>query len=417
MRRGLTYLAVAVAVVAVFVALAHLPAARSMALQWGLRALHSRVGIDATVRDISYNLLTLDVHLRGLTVTAAGSSIPFVTADEVSVDLPWGAVFGSAAVERLDARGLAVDIVRAADGTVNLPKSGDRTASATAPRIVVGGLVLADTRVRYRDLGSQFSLDVSGLNLTMTPAANGVITGRLSTDTGPALRGQNLSVDGAVTGSIAYDGSSLAFDGVSYRSTVGELRTNGRLEALWGTPAARLTVDGAVELTRLSTALSIEPPLDGRVTLSGPVTGELSKLEATLTATSDQLQWEHLTPRNVTAAVVLTPGAVRVDKASLQLGGGAVSGTGGLLFESGMASIDASWQGVPLDALVDQPLPGNVATRLTGRTALTWDTSQCFDALSQVALLKRIAWTPMTGPVRSSACVTTRHCRDGSCRT
>ena len=49
--------------------------------------------------------------------------------------------------------------------------------------------------------------------------------------------------------------------------------------------------------------------------------------------------------------------------------------------------------------------------------ALTRDTSQCFDALSQVALLKRIAWTPMTGPVRSSACVTTRHCRDGSCRT
>src|SRR5204862_8070257 len=97
-RRGLTYLAVALVAAAAFVALAHLPAVRLMVLRWGLQSLHDRAGIEATARDISYNLLTLDAVVHGLTATAAGSSIPFLTADEVSVDLPWGAVFGTPAV-------------------------------------------------------------------------------------------------------------------------------------------------------------------------------------------------------------------------------------------------------------------------------------------------------------------------------
>ena len=125
MRRGLTYLAVVLVAAATLVTLAHLPAARSMALRWGLQSLRNRAGIDATAREVSYNLLTLAVRLRGLSATATGSSVPFLTAEEVSVHLPWGAVFGTPAVERLDARGVVVDIVREADGTLNLPTSGE----------------------------------------------------------------------------------------------------------------------------------------------------------------------------------------------------------------------------------------------------------------------------------------------------
>ena len=388
MRRGLTYLAVALAAAAAFVMLAHLPAARSIALRWGLQSLRDRAGIDATASDISYNLLTLDVHLRGLTATAVGSTIPFLTADEVAIDLPWAAAFGTMAVERLDARGLAIDIVRAADGTLNLPKS-DTARTTNPPRVVVGSLALAGGRVRYRDIASQFSLDVTGMNLTMTPSGSGplppgsgVIGGRVSTQNGPALRAPNLSLDGTVTGSLAYDGSSLTLSGVSYRSTVGELRTSGRLDALWGTTTAQLTLDGAVKMADLSTALGIDPAMEGQVTLHGPITGELAKLSAALTASSDRVQWRHLAPQTLSAGVVLTPDDVRVDRASLQLGGGRLSGTGSLAFDSGTASVDASWQGVPIDALVEGPLPGNPDALLTGRTSLTWDMARGIQGLT-----------------------------------
>ena len=55
--------------------------------------------------------------------------------------------------------------------------------------------------------------------------------------------------------------------------------------------------------------------------------------------------------------------------------------------------------------LVDSEL---IALEEDGSVALTRDTSQGFDVRSQVALLKKIAGTPMTPSVRSSTCATTR---------
>src|SRR5204863_1907462 len=53
-----------------------------------------------------------------------------------------------------------------------------------------------------------------------------------------------------------------------------------------------------------------------------------------------------------------------------------------LAFVSSAASIDATWQGVSVDALVAQPLPGNLGTVLTGTTALRWETARGIQGLT-----------------------------------
>jgi outer membrane protein assembly factor BamA/autotransporter translocation and assembly factor TamB len=380
-RRALIVLAAVLAAAAALVALAHLPAARSLALRWALQSLRARAGVNATAREVSYNLLTLDVRLRGVTATATGASVPFLTAEELSVDLPWSAVFGTLTVERLDARGVFLDIVRNADGTLNLPASGD-DSPAPNRQIIVGSLALEDGRVRYRDTAGQIMLDTSGVDLAMTPAGRGVIAGPLSTRTGPAFRAPGVAVDGTLAGTLRYDGSSLTLGNVAYRSPLGEVRANGQLTTVWGTATAQLTLDGTLELSNVSTALAIEPALAGRVRFSGPVAGELSRVTARLTTNSDSIRWQHLRPEDVSATLQMTTDAVRIERASLRLGGGRIAATGGFAFDPKAASIDANWQGVPIEALADRPLPGNLGALLTGRAALDWDTARGLQGLT-----------------------------------
>ena len=147
----------------------------------------------------------------------------------------------------------------------------------------------------------------------MTPAGPGVIAGRLSTRTGPSFRAPTLDMGGTLSSSIRYDGSSLTLSSVAYRSPAGELRAGGRLDTLWGTATAQLAVDGTLDLANLSTALAIEPPLAGRVALSGPVAGQLANLSASLAASSEQVRWQHLSPRDVSATVALSSDAVRMN--------------------------------------------------------------------------------------------------------
>ena len=385
-RRGLTYLAVALAAAAAFVTLAHLPAARSMALRWGLQSLRDRAGIDATARDVSYNLLTLDVRLRGLTATATGSSIPFLTADEVSVNLPWGAVFGTAAVERLDARGV-VRRHRARCRRHAEPAEVARPPPpANPPRVVVGALALAGGRVRYRDMARQFSLDATGVDLAMAPVGQPASSraALLDRDRSIACARRTWPWTARLTGSLAYDGSSLTLSGVSYRSH--DRRTAHQRTARRAVGHRHGAADGGRRAWRWRTSARRSRstrPSTGRVTLNGPITGELAKLSAS--AHGVERPGPLAAPgaaRPSPPALVLTTDAVRIDRASLQLGGGRVSGTGGLAFDSGAASVDASWQGVPIDALVEGPLPGNLGALLTGRTALTWDTARGLQGLT-----------------------------------
>ena len=126
----------------------------------------------------------------------------------------------------------------------------------------------------------------------------------------------------------------------------------------------------------VSTALAIEPPVAGRVALSGPVAGRAgatarrrSRRPATgcggSTSAAARLRhgpWSAATP---CGSIVRRCG----------LGGGLVSANRRLVFGSEAASVEARWQGVPIDGAGPRPLPGNLGARLTGGASLTWDTA------------------------------------------
>src|ERR1700704_4801230 len=81
----------------------HAPPVRARALAFLISRL-ARAGVVARADSLEYNLTTLDVRLRGVTLaTLTVPETPFLTADDVHARLGWGILFGRIDVTLLEA--------------------------------------------------------------------------------------------------------------------------------------------------------------------------------------------------------------------------------------------------------------------------------------------------------------------------
>ena len=172
--RRLAALAAGVALAgAVLLGAAHTPPGRALAWSWLQRSLRGS-GIDARAAGFDYNILTLDVRVRGVALSVPGQpDAPFFSADLVRVTLPARILIGRVAADSIEIDNPRVRLERAADGATNWPdlSGGARAAGPVA-------LDLGTVRARRLDLAASDaqtnqSLNVRSLSLELPAPASG----------------------------------------------------------------------------------------------------------------------------------------------------------------------------------------------------------------------------------------------------
>jgi hypothetical protein len=360
--------------VGIVLAVAHVPAVRARVVTWGLERLRTSLLIDVKVDQASYNLLRLSGRLRGVTASVLdGTGVPFVVADEVSVDLSWSALLGRVGAEVVEVSGLKITVVRASDGSLNLPVFPS-AGGASASRVRIGRLLVRDASVSYQDLGRNWSVGVEGLALNLEPTDRGTISGRLTAARGPSIQAGAVESRGTrLAGLVSYDGASVSVDRLQYDAPEGRLEIHGRLESLWSAPSSDFDISGSLALSQVSSTLKLDPPVRGTVTLQATVTGRLTEPLASIALDSDGISWRHVGPVSLRARSTVSASAVNLDAATARLDSGTFNGRGRFAFERGEAEVHADWQSVPAPSLLGPAAPFPAAARLTGTADLTWN--------------------------------------------
>ena len=365
----------------------HIPPVRSSVRDRVVRWLRSQ-SIIATVEELSYNLFTLDVRLRGLKVAADGwEDQPFLIAETVHIDVPWSAIYGPLAFESIELSGITLAIVRAADGRFNLPASDDARPRSSTTRMDVGHMSIRQANLLYQDTGSNVSANVQGIDLEMVPTDNGDIAGRLTAARGVAIRSDEIEVDGSLSGSLSYDGTSLGLVDFMLASKLATLEADGRINALWTEPSASADVTGTLSLAEISPIFKPEqssaakaapyrgPPSSypsGSIVMTGAIRGALNAPRASFALASDTVTWRHLTASALNVKGIVDPDAMQVETATFQMAGGTVETRGQLRFSPLQLAASADWQQLSARTLAGPDAPVNLSALLSGRGKVDW---------------------------------------------
>ncbi len=341
--------------------------------------MQSEQGIIATVDDLSYNLLTLDVRLRGVKVAAAGwENQPFVTADAVQINLPWSVAVGAPAVESIELIGTTVAVVRGVDGRLNLPAFDGNESPPSTRRIDVGRIFIRQANLRYQDIGGKMSANLDGIDLEMMPTGKGDIAGRLTVARGLAVRSGEIAVDGSLSGSLSYDGTSLGVADLVLGFAPARLEADGRINGMWSEPSASLDVSGTLSLEEISSTFKPAQPgaakavPSGSIALTAAIRGALSSPRASFTLASDRVTWRHLTASALTVQGIVDLDAMQVQAAGVQLAGGKMETRGQLLFSPLQLAASAEWRELSARTLAGPDAPANLSAVLSGRGNVDW---------------------------------------------
>ena len=318
------------ALVVVLLLVAHTPPIRSFLLGRALASLQSSVGLQVTIDEIAYNLLTLDIRLHGVTVAAAGADVPVAAAAEVRVNMPWSALFGTLAFQDIELTGLAVTLVRNVDGMFNLPALPASEAGGLSS-LAIQHLRIQDASVRYDDLESGVSLDVPDLQFSLTPDADGTSSGRLIA-LGPVFQTPDQVIEASVDGGVTYDGTALHLTDLEISCTLGRLRLGGSVRPFTDDQMLATTIEGTLALDRVSTAAGLDPAVLGTLALTGRFDGSPTSPTGTLTLASERLVWRHLAVEGLNAEAVITGDSLTIDAPQLRLAQGTADLHGRIAF-------------------------------------------------------------------------------------
>ena len=362
---------------ALLAGIAHLPPVRAYVLQQALQRLEA-YGIDARARALDYDLFTLDFRIHDLRLAARGhEAVPFFTAADVHVDLPWSALTGALALQAIDIRHPRVTIVRTADGATNLP-SWAGTGTAPGPTAIpVGELSVQDLRASYTDAANGITAAVDRLSVALSPAGGG-IGGPIALASPISLQweGHRTSIT-SLTGRLAYDGSSLALDQLRIVSAEGSLQIDGRIASLFHEPRLALRSAARLELGPLSPWLRLGPAASGRLALEATVNGPAGAPAMAVSVNGRGLGWARFRNVSVTMAADATRQSADIRSLHVEAAGGTIDGRGRIAFGGPGAGGDAhvQWRHVEaarLLAALPASAPYRLVSSLDGQIDATW---------------------------------------------
>ena len=356
-RRRLAFAALAAVVSAAALALVlHTAFVRGRVLSYALATVQQQYGLDIDAERLDYNLAALRAGLAGVRISNLSSpGEPFFEADYVSVTLPRRALLGDVSFDDISMTNALVRIVRRADGSTNLPESGE-PSEAEPPPLRIARLSIADLAVEVRDESGDIDVSVPAVSVLLTPE-DGRITLAQPADIRVGDRTTQLT---AFDGGAAFDGRSLILTDVRLQADEASVTTSGSLRLIAADPAIVLQVEGTGDLTRLARWGLAEGELpEGSLGFGARITGAMSDPTVELDARSDRVSWQNLTVTDLSTRLGLTTSAVDVEAFDLGLEGGRVSASGSFPFDDEAAGrLDASWTGVNAASAALAAAPG-----------------------------------------------------------
>ena len=319
----------------------HTPPVRSYALRFAIRAALSR-GVQIEADRLDYNLATRRVRLANVKVSAAGDAQPFFTADGIVAAASYRVFFGEVAIDDVTVANGAVDIVRRADGTTNLPKSSGGGTGDPAP-LPIARINAPRLAVEYRDEPANITIRTSALTVDLASR------GRLALDAPLELTvGATSTRIDTLTSDASFDGRDLTLSSLQFSAP--ELRgaIDGMLALIRQHPSIDVRVVADSELPNTAKWWGAQPDEapQGSAHLDGTVSGPLSAPVAKLQLTSRAISWQRLDVADIAARLELDADHVDVGESSAAIAGGRVTATGGLVFDDKRARVEASWRDI-----------------------------------------------------------------------
>jgi hypothetical protein len=293
-------------------------------------------------------------------------------------------------IDHLEVSGLKLDVVRRPDGTFNLPPSSEGGTGAGISRLDFGRLILDAASVTYRDIAAGLVAEARGMTFRLEPRADGAVTGRVVAR-GLSVRTSQAVSEGALDGTLVYDGTSLSLTPVVYASPQGRLAIEGRLDTLWLQPTSSIEVAGDLVLSELFAALRVEPPAQGTLAVRGAIEGPLTAPVASISIDAAPVSWRHITVSRLLLGGTITPDAARIDRATIDLDDGTATARGRLVFETGRMDAQVEWRGLSFAALVGSVAPVSIGSRLNGSADAKWDVPQGWRGLQVTATVRNEA--------------------------
>ena len=371
----------------------HLPFVRSRVLSLVADRLDQQ-GIHLEADRLGYNLLTLTVELDGVSVAARGVDPPFLEIDAARINLPWSIVTGTLAAESVELTRPRLTLVRAADGSLNLPSTDpDTSGGGLEGPIHIGRLLVSDLAVSYDDATNDQSIRADGLTLDMVSSATGPLAGTLRMAQPAAIQlGQRSTSLDTLAGELTFDGVRLDIGSLDIGAPEGTLHLEGTVDALGRTPKVDARYAARLDAARGAGWSDLDPAPTGTVVLAGTVAGDRDAPDVTAVVDTDDVRWSTLGPITVHAQTALSGSTATIDELRVGVAGGELTADGQVQIDGdGGSALNARWTSLDLAHL--STLAPDLAVRpgavSDGTLEMTWSGADVLGGRARVSTTLR----------------------------
>jgi outer membrane protein assembly factor BamA/autotransporter translocation and assembly factor TamB len=358
-RPWLTALGGAALLLLVAIAALHTAPVRAQILSMLLARL-ARTGIVAQAENLDYNLLTLDIRLRRVTLaTAAAPSDPFLVAEEVHAVPSWSVLLGRIDVKLVEIIRPRVVLRRSATGQANWPTAGGQasTGSTTTP-FTLGRVRVEDLGLEWRDEDAGLAVNASGVTLDLSPTPRDISGPLRMTGTGRLRWRDRETRISALEGRLSWNNRDLALDALRIALSEGTLRIGGRIESLLDNARLDLQVSADSTLDAIAPSARMDGRLGGTLQAQAHITGPTPTWQAEWTATGNDIRADSLRGIRVEAAGQVAGDTADITSLTARVAGGSLSGRGKTLLTGNEGDVRLEWQQLDLATLL-QPVLGD----------------------------------------------------------
>lgn len=399
--RGLRLGLSAVALLALTLAgVVHTPPARAAVLGMIVRQLENS-GVVLRAAHLHYNLFTLRAAVDRVEVAARSTADrPFLTADRLTVDVPWRSVLGgSLAVQSLEVLGPRVTVHRGGDGRLNLPTPSSDDAPTEAAGIgpvTLGDLVVRDLHATYIDEPADVDIALDGLTLGLASTASpgAPLSGRFAVGNGVSIRvGEETTRIAELAGRLAFDGTTLFVDDAAIEAPEVRASLKGHLGLLAAEPAVEMAIAGELDLAEVARWVPVDSSPAGRLTFDGRASGPLNDPEVALRLAGNRLAWLGLEDVSLHASGTGSSTGATIEALTVQVAGGSIDGAASVRFDAhnaiGGGDARVEWRELdttPLISAIAGDMPIRIASQAEGALTATLSGSG-LDTLTADAVL------------------------------
>ena len=386
MKRLALLAAAAVALVVVFVLVAHTPPFRRMILRYVVNEVQRRYAMRIDASRLDYNLATLTIGLADVRLAADRTPTePFFEAAYIGVDLPSRVLSGAMAFDDMAITNGRIHIVRDRDGRLNIPESSSTPAGepaaldvrhVSAPRLVVD----------VADAHNDVAVAIPGLTLDI-----GRDSGRVTLNAPATIRIANKQTQiSTLDGGASFDGRALKLNSIALRADEASLHVDGTVSLLVSEPSLDVRTAGTANLEQLA-RWGIDEGERPRGSLAFDVRahGPFGDPVAEVRATSPRINWQQLSLTDVLLQSRVSAVAADVGAAEFGVAGGRVTAKGQVPFGAADTHLTAAWTGIDAFALTTA-LAGPLETTPTGTLSGDLETAGPLAHLAQWSATARL---------------------------